>query len=466
VGTGTLGEDLVFDGIDRPTYRHMNAVGPRLPFKGEVDPEKPANYDLKAVFLAPFVPFVPAIIGAGTVVARNPRLVYAIGRLIQQVGAIDAAPPPGLPARPRDEEEEVDWWKHLDDDLLEDEWVELMQDAIAADEEDEEEEEITWDVPYADEKTRPRVSDVNFNEPFVFPYGKKLKYYVGFETLERANSQRSPRQRLVRLNTEVAIHRRIPVDELVSAEALGPEVHRLYFHQMANLASQRSDAGRSFEWHGRSQDGKTPQPTAKYRVAITVKDRNGATFISPTTPFEAYPSKFKKSRYPAGLRTLPFEEQRIHGIRVIWNADKQAFPVLLDYDAFKRKHRTETNKKKILDDGFVRDWKSYIGPAGIADPTYFRKTYDWHHVVEENQTQFQIQQILSSRNLVRLDKANHIKITQFYNQYHFEIQGRAPGEPKLRDWLKNTGKSFEYQHQLGMRLLRRECGWNLKDQGD
>lgn len=90
-----------------------------------------------------------------------------------------------------------------------------------------------------------------------------------------------------------------------------------------------------------------------------------------------------------------------------------------------------------------------LGPAG--------KGRAWHHIVNQNPaniSQFGAQSIHNIKNVVNLPHGKgtiHNKITS-----HYLSKTRDSGNQRVRDWLK--GKSFQFQYDYGMRILK-ENGW-------
>ena len=90
-----------------------------------------------------------------------------------------------------------------------------------------------------------------------------------------------------------------------------------------------------------------------------------------------------------------------------------------------------------------------LGPAG--------KGRAWHHIVNQNPaniSQFGAQSIHNIKNFVNLPHGKgtiHNKITS-----HYLSKTRDSGNQRVRDWLK--GKSFQFQYDYGMRILK-ENGW-------
>ncbi len=75
-----------------------------------------------------------------------------------------------------------------------------------------------------------------------------------------------------------------------------------------------------------------------------------------------------------------------------------------------------------------------------------RSGYDWHHVVEQNQTQFGSLRLNSIGNMIQIPRSLHNKISGHY-------QSNVPGTGQtVRQWLRS--QSFEAQHAYGIRVLQ------------
>ena len=86
--------------------------------------------------------------------------------------------------------------------------------------------------------------------------------------------------------------------------------------------------------------------------------------------------------------------------------------------------------------------KRYLGSAG--------DDMDWHHIVEQSQilkSGFDPRQIHNTGNIIAIDKATHVLVTNVYNSNVFGL-----GSGRVRDWL--AGQSFETQYDYGLKVLR------------
>jgi hypothetical protein len=77
-----------------------------------------------------------------------------------------------------------------------------------------------------------------------------------------------------------------------------------------------------------------------------------------------------------------------------------------------------------------------------------RSGYDWHHVVEQNQTQFGSLRLNSIGNMIQIPTSLHNKISGYYNSTRFDFTNGQ----SVRNWLRN--QSFEQQHAFGIRVLQ------------
>ena len=75
----------------------------------------------------------------------------------------------------------------------------------------------------------------------------------------------------------------------------------------------------------------------------------------------------------------------------------------------------------------------------------------WHHIVEQSQIKksgFTAEQINNTSNIIAIDSATHAKISGYYNTKSFDFTNGL----SVRDWL--AGKSYEYQYNFGLDVLR------------
>lgn len=301
-------------------------------------------------------------------------------------------------------------------------------------------------APVADRKFFNEVDAAEWNTPFVYPFGHSLKYYSGFVVIDRKTRDilipETNSTLNVKLNYAIVItdqqNKANRVKKVITGRQLGN----------INLPRNAARGVRFFEWNGYDDQGK-PCQTGKYGVSIIIDNGQRLVFNSP---FQEY-SKSK----PPGLAKIPDPQKRIVGIRVINNRDGKVAPFIA---------ATATGVKSA----FEYDWKTFIGPAGPPDTSPTVKTHDWHHIVEEHQAQFGPQKIVSTHNLVRLDRVTHEKVSKFYDKYQTDYQDDIPGltkQPTLREWLKKVkGQDFDFQHRLGLDILKEQYNWDLSKQGD
>ena len=78
----------------------------------------------------------------------------------------------------------------------------------------------------------------------------------------------------------------------------------------------------------------------------------------------------------------------------------------------------------------------------------------WHHIVEQSQIKksgFSPMQINSTKNLFAINKDIHSKISGYYNTKAFPFTNGL----SVRNWLATTEKSFEYQYQFGLDVMKK-----------
>ena len=109
-------------------------------------------------------------------------------------------------------------------------------------------------------------------------------------------------------------------------------------------------------------------------------------------------------------------------------------------------HLKETLKSEhILPSGFksFEDFKKVYGRAGDG--------MEWHHIVEQrdaNIKQFGPEKIHNIDNMIALPADVHRKISGHYSSIQPESE-----HMRVRDWL--NGKSYEFQYEYGLQLLKR-----------
>ena len=87
--------------------------------------------------------------------------------------------------------------------------------------------------------------------------------------------------------------------------------------------------------------------------------------------------------------------------------------------------------------------KKYLGSAGEGK--------QWHHIVEQCQIDksgFSAQTIHNTNNLIPVQNDVHAKISGYYSS----IDKYVSSTMRVRDYL--AGKSFEYQYEFGLKVLR------------
>ncbi len=403
-----LAEDIGFAGVDERSIRIYNGIG----------------YPTSAACAVPMKGYglQNAAIGAGAV-----ALAVAVSKVLERVG-------PQLSE------------KGLKELLA---LIALITGATATATTLERDQPGFCTVPAADRAIDPTIPQPEWNTPFVYPGpgGRPLRYHTGFLNVDRQTGNVSREQINMTLEAMVMIVRQ-ETNQVVYATPM----------LLDNLRMQSPMVPtRYFDWDGRSNSG-VELPSGKYKVRMAVAfGRNGVPHDSPTVPNVQFPS-----RWPIGYRGLPAADKRLHGIRVINNDDGRGSPFL------------GPNPYTLID-AYEKDWKSFMGPAGMPLRGNSVKTHDWHHIVEENQLQFPVHKLVSTYNLVRLEKLIHTRITAFYNQpqpYYQTIDGAPVDEEmKLRDWLRkhydnSDPTDFEFQHELGLRILRDEYNWMPPMQGD
>ena len=91
--------------------------------------------------------------------------------------------------------------------------------------------------------------------------------------------------------------------------------------------------------------------------------------------------------------------------------------------------------------------KKYLGSPGEGN--------EWHHIVEQCQIKrsgFDAETIQNVNNVINISKEVHRKISAYYNSIDPSISSTM----RVRDWL--AGKSFEFQFQFGLEILKRFGG--------
>lgn len=94
-----------------------------------------------------------------------------------------------------------------------------------------------------------------------------------------------------------------------------------------------------------------------------------------------------------------------------------------------------------------KDFKKQYGRAGDG--------YEWHHIVEQSQVKngtVAAQKVYSVENTIRLDYANHRKISAFYTSTKQDFTGGL----SVRQWLSQF--SYEEQYEYGRMFLEQICG--------
>lgn len=94
-----------------------------------------------------------------------------------------------------------------------------------------------------------------------------------------------------------------------------------------------------------------------------------------------------------------------------------------------------------------RAFKKHYGKAGDG--------YEWHHIVEQNQVKKGVvaaRNVYSVENTIKLDYANHRKISAYYSS---TTQPFTHGL-SVRNWLSRF--SYEEQYSYGLQFLERVCG--------
>lgn len=110
-------------------------------------------------------------------------------------------------------------------------------------------------------------------------------------------------------------------------------------------------------------------------------------------------------------------------------------------DEFDKKLNSQTSNVKKGYDSF-RKLKKSVGSAGQGN--------EWHHIVEQSQIKksgFDVQMIQNEKNIISINRGIHRKISGYYSRKNPLLNGMSP-----REWL--TGKSFEFQHEYGLQVLK------------
>ena len=94
-----------------------------------------------------------------------------------------------------------------------------------------------------------------------------------------------------------------------------------------------------------------------------------------------------------------------------------------------------------------RALKKYLGSPGEGN--------EWHHIVEQCQIKrsgFDAETIQNVNNVINISKEVHRKISAYYSSIDPSISSTM----RVRDWL--AGKSYEFQFQFGLQVLKRFGG--------